>query len=101
MFINLLGQITDEISLFTYPGGLSVANFSFPGHLPRFLDEVLANATDDTRNICGNNDECIFDATETGSMDIGLETRQTNQDNNNDQMVACKFQNPSNKFRIH
>ena len=97
MFINLSGQIDDATSLFTYPEGLSALNFSFPDHSPRFLSEVLENATSDTRALCGNNVECIFDTIETGSMAIGLETLQTNQNNNNDQMVACKFQNPSNK----
>ena len=59
--------------------------------MPTFLNQVLDTASNDTRALCGNNNECIFDATETGSMDIGLETLQTSQDNNNDQMIACKF----------
>ena len=67
-----------------------MANFSDPDHLPRFLDEVMENATDDVISRCDNNPECIFDATETGNVDIGLETLQTNQDNINDQTVACK-----------
>ena len=58
--------------------------------MPRFLDEVLDNASDDIKSMCGNNAECIFDATETGNTNIGLETLNTNQNNNNDQMIACK-----------
>ena len=61
--------------------------------MPAFLDEVLDAASNETRALCGNNPECIFDATETGSMDIGLETLQTNQENVNDQTVACKCRN--------
>ena len=71
-----------------------MANFSDPTHLPRFLDEVLDSATDDVRERCGNNTECIFDASETGNVNIGLETLETNMENTNDQTVACKFGNP-------
>ena len=70
-----------------------MANFSDPDHMPAFLDEVLDTASNETRALCGNNPECIFDATETGSMEIGLETLQTNQENVNDQTVACKYRN--------
>ena len=66
-------------------------NFSDPNHVPLFLDQILANATDEIVSLCGNNAECIFDATETGDMNIGLETLETNQNNNNDQMIACEF----------
>ena len=87
----LSGQITDDTSLFTYPEGLSVSNFSDPNHMPDFLNEVLDAASDETRTVCSNNPECIFDVTETGNMEIGLETLQTNQENINNQMIACKF----------
>ena len=59
--------------------------------MPMFLDEVLDSASNEIRDLCGNDNECIFDVTETGNMEIGLETLQTSQDNNNDQMIACKF----------
>lgn len=90
LFLSLTGQISNNTSLFTYPEGFSVTSFSDPNHMPRFLDEVVRNATDEVISRCGDNPECIFDATETGNVDIGLETLQTNQDNVNDQMVACK-----------
>ena len=70
-----------------------MANFSDPDHMPDFLDEVLDAASNETRALCGDNPECIFDATETGNMEIGLETLQTNQENVNDQTVACKYGN--------
>ena len=70
-----------------------MANFSDPDHMPIFLDEVLDAASNETRALCGDNPECIFDATETGNMEIGLETLQTNQENVNDQIVACKYRN--------
>lgn len=73
-----------------YPDGLSPANFSNPDHMPQFLEEVLENASDDIKSMCGNNVECIFDAIETGDTNIGLETLNTNQNNNNDQVIACK-----------
>lgn len=66
-------------------------DFSNPDHMPRFLDEVLANASADIRAMCGDNAECIFDAVETGDTNIGLETLGTNQENNDNQMIACKF----------
>ena len=84
------GEITADSSLFTYPYGLTAANFSFPDHMPRFLDEVVANASADIIALCGDNAECIFDATETGDTNIGLESLSTNQENTNDQMIICK-----------
>ena len=59
--------------------------------MPTFLNDVLDSASNETRDACGNNPECIFDATETGSMEIGMETLQANQENNNNQMIACEF----------
>ena len=59
--------------------------------MPRFLDEVVANASADIIALCGDNAECIFDATETGDTNVGLESLNTNQENNNDQMIICKY----------
>ena len=68
-----------------------MANFSNPDHMTTFLDEVVEGASNETRALCGDNAQCIFDATETGNMEIGLETLQTNQENVNDQIVACEY----------
>ena len=89
------GQIDSVESLFTYPVGTTAANFSFPDHIPAFLDEVIAGASPEVLAACGENIECIFDASQTGNISVGLATMETNEINNNDQMQACK-KRPSN-----
>ena len=85
------GEILPDESLFTYPAGLGPGNFSHPYHIPAFLDEVVANASPEVLAACGNNTECIFDASETGDISIGLETMATNDINTNDQEQASKL----------
>ena len=86
-----IGEILPEDSLFTYPEGMGPGNFSHPDHIPAFLDEVVANASPEVLAACGNNTECIFDASETGDISIGLETMATNNMNNDDQEQASKL----------
>ncbi len=56
-----------------------------------FLDEIIATATDEIRQLCGDNAECIFDAIQTGSTDIALDTLETDITNTNDQMITGKL----------
>ncbi len=84
------GQISSNESFFTYPEGMSAANYSFPDHIPVFLDE-LGDIPQEVLDVCGDNAECIFDATQTGNLDIGLETLTTNEGNVDDQNQASKF----------
>lgn len=82
------GLIDPSESLFAYPPGLSSVNFSFPNHLPLFVDEVVAGATQEVLDTCGTNARCIFDATQTGNLAIGVDTMVTEETNEEDQMVA-------------
>ena len=80
-----------EESLFTYPDGLSATNFSHPEHIPNFLDEVVSSATDEIRSACNDNPQCIFDATETGDLAVGMATLQTSTSNIISFAQACKW----------
>lgn len=73
--ITIIGLINPEESLFTYPTGMSAEDFSFPNHIPTFLDDVLAGAPQELMDQCGSDSMCIFDATQTGDVAIGLETK--------------------------
>ena len=63
-------------------------DFSHPDHIPAFLDEVVANASPEVLAACGNNTECIFDASQTGEIGIGLETLAIDDNNRKDQAIA-------------
>ena len=43
--------MTADTSLFTYTDGMSTANYSFPDHMPVFLDE-LSNETIASARLC-------------------------------------------------
>ena len=86
-----IGQLSSsEESLFTYRGGQTYLDYAHPNHVPSFVDEVVAAATPDILEACGTNQECIFDATETGNINVGLQTMMTQQNNINDQTQSSK-----------
>ena len=70
---------------------MTAESFSHPEHEPVFLDEVIESASDEILELCGNNSECIFDAIQTGSTEIALDTLETNKTNANDQMITGRF----------
>ena len=79
--------MSDSDSLFSYSGGLSTANFSFPNHEPVFLDE-LSNATlTEARRVCGSDSQCIYDFSQTGSEELAMVTIKTNQENEMEQQI--------------
>ena len=87
----ITGLIQPEESLFTYPEGLSSANFSFPNHMPDFVDEVVGDAPPEIVEMCDGNPRCIFDATQTGNIDVGLNTMQTEDTNMEDRVITGMF----------
>ena len=89
--IFTIGEIEPSQSLFTYPEGMTAESFSHPEHEPVFLDEVIESASDEILELCGNNSECIFDAIQTGSTEIALDTLETNKTNANDQMITGRL----------
>ncbi len=88
-FSFALGQITDEESLFTYPSGLGVADFSDPNHEPPFSDEISVDQ--DIIDMCGGDSECVFDATVTGDPEIGMTTLMVDGNNTDDFAVGGKL----------
>ncbi len=83
------GQVNASESLFTYPEGLTAADFAVLNHDPPFLDEVVADASVDILQMCGDNVECIFDSIETGDISIGLETMTMISIIDEDEKLAC------------
>ncbi len=76
--------------MFTYPDGMSTDDYQFPDHNPRFLDEVVAIATPDILLACGGNKMCIYDAVETGNIDVGLDTMEIIDVIEEDERIACE-----------
>ena len=72
--VIITGQIRPDESVFTYPEGNTALDFAFPDHIPQFLDEVVATASVNVLTACGDSVQCIFDASQTGNISIGLET---------------------------
>jgi hypothetical protein len=85
------GRIDPRESLFTYPVGMSPANFSFPDHTPPFEKEVVDGALPEDIEMCMESPRCIFDATQTGILDVGLETMEMDEMNHQNQMIACEY----------
>ena len=85
-----VGLIDPAYSLFTYSYGMSAADFSFPDHIPLSVDDVVTGASQEVRDSCQGNVKCIFDATQTGNLEIGLNTMQTEDVFIEDQRIACK-----------
>ena len=83
------GQLDASESLFTYPEGLTAADFAVLDHDPPYLDEVVASASAEVLQACGNNVECIFDSMETGDINIGLETMAMISIIDEDERLAC------------
>ena len=85
---NYIGQVTEGESLFTYPAGSGVANFSNPNHIPVFLDEI---DTTQAAEVCGNNVQCIFDFNQTGNIQLAQSTQQIQTENENNQQINSKL----------
>ncbi len=80
------GKVGASESLFTC---LTGADFTVLDHNPPFLDEVVANASSEVLEMCGDNVECIFDSIETGDINIGLETMTIISKIDEDEKLAC------------
>ena len=70
---------------------MSADNFSMPDHVPAFVDEVVAGASMEVIDSCGGNERCIFDASQTGNLDIGLTTMVIDKMNEENEMLAGKM----------
>ena len=81
IFISV-GIVDSSKTLFTYRTGESYDNFLDPGFTPVFLDETNSLFSDNTleqqaRDICGENEECLFDIAVTGKTSVGESTLES------------------------
>ena len=71
---------TSDTSIFVYTDGLSHANFSHPGYIPKFLGEADQDKVDNATKLCGeDNLECIFDFVFTGSVEVADDTKRIDE----------------------
>lgn len=79
--MSCAGQATEAESLFYYAGNSqsrkrqvegSYNDFQNPAFVPIFLDEL--NFTNDQREICENNLQCLFDLAVTEETDFAMKT---------------------------
>jgi len=94
--LNIPGQVTDAESLFTYGLDEDTGNFSFPDHVPPFLDEIVSNLTANSTlvDMCGDNVECLFDFGQTGDADIAMAAMMVENETAMEMQDSCKI----NKF---
>ena len=87
------GQITDAESLFTYGPDEDAGNYSFPDHVPPFLDEILSNLTANSTlvDVCGDNVECLFDFGQTGNVSVGMAAMMVDTTMATEMSDACKI----------
>ena len=79
-FIFVVGQLTPSESLFYYAPGEGTSTFSKPNHEPVFPDETVGRYTPEQLEVCGDDQNCLFDSFETNDIEVGRETRTTNID---------------------
>ncbi|XP_071942282.1 uncharacterized protein [Antedon mediterranea] len=86
-----LWRVSESDSKFIYPSGTSYADFNDESFRPKFLSELMASADpamlQQAQDQCGTNQECIFDTLATNSLEIGMNTLLTDQNNNNEQAI--------------
>ena len=70
---------------------MSAENFTHHYHVPEFLDEVVSTATVEVLTACGDSVQCVFDASQTGDISIGLETMVTSEVNTENRLEASEF----------
>ena len=70
---------------------MSADNFSMPDRVPAFVDEIVAGASMEVIDSCGGNERCIFDASQTGNLDISLTTMEIDEMNEENEMLASKM----------
>ena len=88
----LIGQITLEESIFNYEPGESVVTFSYPNHIPPFLDEILSSLMENSTltDVCGDNVECLFDFNQTGDAEVGMAAMTVEIEAATETLDSCK-----------
>ena len=75
---NILGQLTQVQSLFTFGENESVDTFARPDFLPMFSDNITWS--DNSVRLaaeaqCENDYECLFDVASTNDLSVGIATK--------------------------
>ena len=89
--VTFSGHIILNESLFTYPEGLTAANFTYPDHMPVFMDELSESTIAEARGVCGNNTQCIYDLTQTGNVELAMTTLAVNEENLKEETLAGMY----------
>ena len=55
-----------------------------PSFFPAFVSDLIGNASAEIREACGNDEQCIYDALQTGNVEVGLTTLQIQQNTTNE-----------------
>lgn len=71
------GRITEEGSLFTYKDGTTYSNYQNPSFIPAF--ERPTDLPADVVEVCGDDQECVFDYAVSGSPELAAETKERTQ----------------------
>ena len=100
---NILGQLTQVQSLFTYGENESVDTFARPDFLPMFSDNITWS--DNSVRLaaeaqCGNDYECLFDVASTNDLSVGIATKDISAQLVNESNILgklCSMANISNR----
>ena len=79
------GRTTPETSLFLYPPDTAWADYNNLTFIPLFLDELIRDANqtflEESRQMCGDNSICLFDALATQDLAVGQSTMSKDAEN--------------------
>ena len=72
--IVISGRINERETLFTYEAGKSYQEYQLLAFRPAFL--ISSNIPPEVKQLCGEDQECMFDFIQTGSAEFATETLQ-------------------------
>ena len=86
LYMSTTGAVTEEESLFSYSlDGASFEDFQHPDHQPIFLDELTPTA--EQVEVCGGDQQCMYDYAQTGNAEVGLATMEVEQSTSTSQTL--------------
>ena len=93
MFVHyaVLGQVTNEESLFLYDNNESTTTYAVEDHNPPFLDEILDELITNSNltSVCSDDILCLFDYNQTGESSVGLDSANFFSSSVNDKESNC------------
>ena len=73
-YIVTSGRINERETLFTYEAGKTYKDYQILSFRPEFL--LPSNIPPEVEQLCGEDQECMFDFIQTGSAEFATETLQ-------------------------